>query len=132
MKDGAHLKETKDTEAFLDWEGALEKKGRTFWGLLMISGSQSSSGKNDQCYSSQHPTLPSALESPSLSATAYSICNRTMVYTVYTEIERNIFSADLVMQLDSDPPYLSVFKGKSTFYLSLTQPTDWLAKSHVL
>jgi hypothetical protein len=38
MKDGAHLKETKDTEAFLDWEGALEKKGRTFWGLLMISG----------------------------------------------------------------------------------------------
>jgi hypothetical protein len=33
-----------------------------------------------------------------------------MVYTVYTEIERNISSADPVMQLDSDLPNLSAFK----------------------
>jgi hypothetical protein len=33
MKNGAHLK-----EAFLVREVALEKKGRTFWGLLMIDG----------------------------------------------------------------------------------------------
>ena len=29
-ENGAHLKETKAIEAFLVWEGAREKKGRTF------------------------------------------------------------------------------------------------------
>jgi hypothetical protein len=40
MKDGAHLKVTKDIEAFLVRKGALEKKGRTFCDLFLIAGLQ--------------------------------------------------------------------------------------------
>lgn len=40
-----------------------------------------------------------------------------MIYTVYTEIERNILSADPSMQLDSDPTSISI--QRMVYFLSM-------------